>query len=223
MSVVDASRTEHPAITRGKIAAAVAGNALEFYDFTTYALFATQIDRTFFPVHKAFENLMLSLLTFAVGFVGRPVGAVVIGAFGDRVGRRPAMLLSFTLMGLGLTGLVLTPSYAAIGAEAPVLLVICRIVQGFALGGEVGPTTAFLVEVAPLGRRGLIGAWQSARQALASLTGATVGLLLAHLLSAIQMEQFGWRIAFALGAVVLPFGMILRRGLPETLHRAELR
>lgn len=209
-------------VNRGQIAAAVVGNGLEFYDFTTYTLFATQIGRTFFPFHTLFENLMLSLLTFAVGFVGRPVGAVVIGAFGDRAGRRPAMLLSFTLMGLGLLGLVLTPSYAAIGPAAPALLVFCRIVQGFALGGEVGPTTAFLIEAAPPNRRGLIGAWQSGSQAIASLIGATVGLLLSQILSAAQVESFGWRIAFALGAVVLPFGLFLRRGLPETLHRPEV-
>ena len=111
---------EQPSISGRQIAAAVMGNALEFYDFTTYALFAVQVGRTFFPVHSAFENLMLSLLTFAVGFIGRPVGAVVIGLFGDRVGRRPAMLLSFTLMGLGILGLVLIPSYARIGAAAPI-------------------------------------------------------------------------------------------------------
>jgi len=208
-------------ITCRQITAAVIGNALEFYDFTTYALFAVQIGRTFFPVHTPFENLMLALLTFAVGFVGRPVGAVVIGIFGDRVGRRPAMLLSFTLMGLGILGLVLIPSFAKIGPLAPVLLLVCRLVQGFALGGEVGPTTAFLIESAPLQKRGLIGAWQSASQAVASLSGASVGLLLTNLLSAAQLESFGWRIAFGLGVVVLPFGLYLRRSLPETLHRPE--
>ena len=222
---MDASATplEHPAISRRQISAAVIGNALEFYDFTTYALFAVQIGRTFFPSQTAFENLMLSLLTFAVGFVARPVGAIVIGAFGDRAGRRPAMVLSFTLMGVGIIGVVLTPSYAMIGAAAPVLLLVFRLIQGFALGGEVGPTTAFLIEAAPPSRRGLIGAWQSASQAIASLTGATIGLVLTFTLSAQQLEDFGWRIAFGLGAVVLPFGLIMRRNLPETLHRVEAR
>ncbi len=215
------SNPQHPAITRRQITGAVIGNALEFYDFTTYALFAVQIGRTFFPSHTPFENLMLSLLTFAVGFVARPVGAIVIGAFGDRAGRRPAMVLSFTLMGIGIIGIVLTPSYAMIGAAAPVLLLVFRLVQGFALGGEVGPTTAFLIEAAPLHRRGLIGSWQSASQAIASLTGATIGLVLTYLLTAQQLEDFGWRIAFGLGAVVLPFGLYLRRNLPETLHRHE--
>ena len=197
------------------------GNALEFYDFTTYALFAVQIGHVFFPSHTAFQNLMFSLLTFAVGFVARPIGAVVLGRFGDRVGRRPAMLLSFMLMGLGILGLVLAPSYAQIGAAAPVLLVVCRLVQGFALGGEVGPTTAFLIEAAPLDRRALIGAWQSASQAVASLCGATIGLAMTQLMSAHDLESFGWRIAFGLGAVVLPFGLWMRRSLPETLHRPE--
>jgi len=218
----EATPTQAP-ITRGQIAAAVLGNGLEFYDFTTYALFATQIGRVFFPSHTAFQTLMLSLLTFAVGFVGRPVGAVVIGALGDRLGRRPAMLLSFALMGLGLVGVVATPGYAQIGAAAPVLLVAFRIIQGFALGGEVGPTTAFLVEAAAPRRRGVVGAWQSASQAIASLTGATVGLTLSNLLTATQLEHFGWRIAFGLGAVVLPVGLWLRRSLPETLERAEVR
>ena len=210
-----------PAISRRQVTAAVIGNALEFYDFTTYALFAVQIGRTFFPSHTAFENLMLSLVTFAVGFGARPIGAIVIGAFGDRRGRRPAMLLSFTLMGVGILGVVLTPSYAAIGSAAPALLVFFRLVQGFALGGEVGPTTAFLIESAAPARRGLIGAWQSASQAIASLAGASVGLVLSHLLTPEALEVFGWRIAFGIGAIVLPFGLIVRRSLPETLHHLE--
>jgi len=193
-------------ISRGQIAAAVIGNGLEFYDFTTYALFATQIGRTFFPGTSPFASLMLSLMAFAGGFVGRPVGAVVIGAIGDRLGRRPAMMLSFSLMGVGLIGLVLIPSYAAIGAAAPVLLVLCRLVQGFALGGEVGPTTAFLVEAAPLRHRGFVAAWQSASQAAANLIAAAIGVVLTQTLNPAQLDSFGWRIAFALGAVVLPFG-----------------
>ena len=216
------ARDATPAVTRSQITAAVIGNALEFYDFTTYALFAVQIGRTFFPTQTPFENLMLSLLTFAVGFIARPVGAIVIGRFGDRAGRKPAMLLSFTLMGVGILGIVLTPSYAMIGPAAPVLLLVFRLVQGFALGGEVGPTTAFLIEAAPPHRRGLIGAWQSGSQAIASLTGASVGLLLSYLLTAEQLESFGWRIAFGIGAIVLPFGLIMRRRLPETLHRVEV-
>jgi MFS family permease len=216
-----AGAAEQARVPPRQIAAAVVGNALEFYDFTTYALFATALGRTFFPSHTPFESLMMSLLTFAVGFVSRPVGALVIGRIGDRLGRKPAMLLSFSLMGLGMLGLVLIPPYALIGPAAPALLVVCRLVQGFALGGEVGPTTAFLIEAARPERRGLVGSWQSASQAVASLAGASIGLLLAHLLTQAQLDAFGWRIAFGVGALVLPFGLWLRRTLPETLHRRE--
>lgn len=214
--------TEDKPITRGQISAAVMGNALEFYDFTTYALFAVQIGHVFFPTNDPFQNLMLSLMTFAVGFVARPIGAIVLGAYGDRVGRRPAMMVSFVLMGLGVLGLVLTPGYATIGVAAPVLLVVFRLIQGFALGGEVGPTTAFLIEAAPLNKRAQIGAWQSASQAVASLFGATIGLIMTLTMTPEALESYGWRIAFGLGAIVLPFGLWMRRRLPETLHRKEV-
>ena len=205
------------------VAAAVVGNALEFYDFTTFALFATQIGLTFFPTHDKFLNLMLALATFGIGFIGRPVGAIVLGLIADRVGRKPALLLSFTLMGAGLIGLALVPSYAKIGILAPILAVSCRLIQGFALGGEVGPTMAYLIEAAPVGRRGLYGSWQSASQSIASMTGAFVGVILSSLLSQHDLVEWGWRVAFLIGAVVLPFGLIVRGSLPETLHREEVK
>ena len=203
------------------VAAAVVGNALEFYDFTTFALFATQVGRAFFPSHDPFVSLMASLATFWLGFVGRPIGAVVLGRIADRVGRKPALLLSFSLMGAGLIGLSLIPPYAKIGVLAPVLAVSCRLLQGFALGGEVGPTMAYLIEAAPAGKRGLYGSWQSASQSIASLTGAFVGVALSDLLTVQQFDDWGWRAAFLIGALVLPFGLIVRGTLPETLHHAE--
>lgn len=208
-------------ITRTHVAAAVLGNGLEFYDFTTYAFFAVQIGRAFFPGHSAFLSLMLSLGTFGAGFILRPIGAVVIGRWADRHGRRPAMLVSFALMGLAILGLALTPGYAAIGPAASVMVVAWRVVQGFALGGEVGPTTAFLVEAAPPDKRGRFGAWQSASQNLASIVGGMVGIVIAGLAGAAFLEAWGWRIAFLLGALVLPFGLVIRRALPETLHHPE--
>ncbi|MGH6971824.1 MAG: MFS transporter, partial [Caulobacteraceae bacterium] len=203
------------------VAAAVVGNWLEFYDFTVYAFFALQIGEAFFPVGSDFAKLMASLVTYGVGFICRPIGAVVIGRFADRAGRKPAMLLSFGMMGVALVGLVLVPSYRQIGMAAPVLVVALRLIQGFALGGEVGPTTAFLVEAAPERSRGLYGAWQSASQSLSSLSGGFVGVILAHLLTVAQLGDFGWRIAFAVGALVLPFGFMIRRTLPETMHTPE--
>jgi MFS family permease len=210
-----------PPISVKNVAAAVIGNWLEFYDFVVYTYFSLQIGKAFFPSQTPFESLMLSLLTFGVGFVARPIGAVVIGRFSDRVGRRPAMLLSFALMGLALVGFVSIPGYRQIGIWAPILAVTCRLAQGFALGGEVGPTTAYLIESAPLNKRGLYGSWQSGSQSLASISAGLIGLSVAAALSATATQEWGWRIALAVGAVVLPFGLIVRRHLPETLGHAE--
>src|ERR1700761_3636335 len=155
-------------LRRRDLAAAVAGNALEFYDFTAYAFFAIQIGDTFFPAKDEFTRLMLTLVTFGGSFFLRPLGGAVIGRYAARAGRKPAMLLSFGLMGLGVLGLALTPSYAQIGIAAPIIVVAFRLLQGFALGGEVGPTTAFLLEVAPPEKRGLYGSLQFVGQGIST-------------------------------------------------------
>lgn len=206
--------------TRHVLAASV-GNALEFYDFTTYAFYAAQIGRAFFPSHAPLGSLMLSLATFGAGFATRPLGAIVIGAYADRAGRRPAMMLTFLLMGLALLILALCPTYAAIGALAPALVVTARLVQGFALGGEVGPTTAFLLEAAPPNRRGLYTAFQSISQNAAALAAGLIGFAITSVLNADQLQAYGWRVALLLGATVLPFGLLVRRTLPETLHAPD--
>ena len=214
--IVPAARSSIPA---RHIAAVVAGNALEFYDFLTYAFFAVYIGRAFFPSSTPSTSLLASLATFGVGFVTRPIGSVVIGRMGDRLGRKPAMILTFTLMGIAITGLALTPSYAMIGVAAPILVIIFRMLQGFALGGEVGPTTAFLLEAAPPERRGFYTAFQAWTQHLAVLVSGLVGYALSTLLTAQQLQDFGWRIAFLIGTLIVPFGLLVRRSLPETLHR----
>ncbi len=208
-------------ILKRHVVAATVGNALEFYDFTTYAFYAVQIGKAFFPSTSPMASLMLSLATFGAGFITRPLGAIVIGAYADRAGRRPAMMLTFLLMGLALLGLALCPSYAAIGPLAPVLVVIARLVQGFALGGEVGPTTAFLLEAAPPNRRGLYTAFQSISQNAAALVAGLIGFALTSLLTADQVQAFGWRLALSVGALILPFGLLVRRTLPETLHAPD--
>ena len=200
-----------------EVAAVVSGNALEFYDFLTYAFFAASIGRSFFPSHDSTTSLLASLATFGVGFCMRPVGAFVLGRLGDKRGRKPAMLLSFGLMGLGMVGLAVTPGYGTIGVMAPVLAVLWRLVQGFALGGEVGPTTAFLAEAAPPGMRGLYVSFQLFGQRAAALGAGLIGLGLSHLMSAQTLDAWGWRIAFLVGGVIIPFGLILRSGLVETL------
>jgi len=220
-SPTDFAETAPSAISPRQVAAAVVGNALEFYDFTTYAYFAVQIGQAFFPGRSAFESLMLSLATFGAGFFSRPIGAIVIGSLADRVGRKPAMLLSFGLMGVAILGMALTPSYRQIGLTAPLLALGFRLLQGFALGGEVGPTTAFLIEAAPPARRGLYGGWQGASQGVATLFGGLIGVGLSNWLSPHDLGAWGWRIAFLIGALVLPFGLIIRRNLPETRHHAE--
>jgi MFS family permease len=203
---------------RRHVAAVCLGNALEFYDFVTYAFFATQIGRTFFPSDTRGASLLASLATFGAGFLTRPLGAFVIGRMGDRVGRKPAMLLSFGLIGVATIGLPLTPSHAAIGTLAPVLVVAFRLLQGFALGGEVGPSTAFMMEAAPPLRRGLYISLQSMSADGAVLVAGLVGYGLATLLDPASLEQWGWRVALLLGGAIVPFGLVLRRSLGETLQ-----
>jgi len=207
-------------VSRGILAVTV-GNMLEFYDFITYSFFAIQIGRTFFPTDSRFASLMLSLATFGAGFITRPIGGLVIGSYSDRVGRRPAMILSFVMMGTAIIVLALTPSYQTIGIAAPIIAIAARMVQGFSLGGEVGPTTAYLMEAAAPGRRGLAVSWQPVSQQIAATTGALVGFVLSELMSSAALESYGWRIAFLLGAICLPFGLWLRTGLPETIHLRE--
>ena len=209
------------AIPSSYVIAVFVGNGLEFYDFLSYALFAVYIGRAFFPSTNSAMSLLLSLATFGIGFVTRPIGAIVLGTFGDRAGRKPAMLISFLLMGVGMLGLALTPSYARIGIAAPILAVLFRLIQGFALGGEVGLTTAYIVEAAPANRRGLYGSMQYLTQDAANLLAALVGVALSSALSPQHLQDWGWRIAFLLGVIIVPFGMVLRDRLPETLHAAD--
>ena len=212
--------SDRPRLTRAQIAAVTAGNALEFYDFVTYAFFATQIGRALFP-GDASSKLLLSLATFGVGFLTRPLGGIIIGRMADRRGRKPAMILSFTLMGIAMTGLALTPSYAVAGMAAPLLAIVFRLLQGFALGGEVGPNIAYLMEAAPEGRRGFFISLNFASADFAVLIAGLVGFGLASTLSAGQLEAWGWRAAFLLGASIVPVGLKLRRTLVETLPEQE--
>jgi MFS transporter, MHS family, citrate/tricarballylate:H+ symporter len=203
-----------------KVTAVGVGNALEFYDFLTYSFFAIQIGRCFFPASQTSHGLLYSLATFGIGFLTRPLGGIVIGTYGDRAGRKPAMVLSFGLMGAAILGLALTPSYAQIGIAAPILLVIFRLIQGFALGGEVGPTTAFLVEAAPPHRRGFYVSIQYMTQDLAVLAAGLVGFMLTTWLSPAALDTWGWRAALLIGTAVVPIGLYMRHNLPETIDHA---
>jgi len=210
-------------IPASSVIAVFIGNGLEFYDFCSYGLFAVYIGKTFFPSTDGSLSLLLSLATFGIGFVFRPIGGIVLGTLGDRIGRKPAMLLSFLLMGVGMLGLGLTPSYARIGIAAPILAVVFRLIQGFALGGEVGPATAYMVEAAPPERRGLYGSMQFTTQDAGTLLAALVGLTLSNTLSPQNLQDWGWRIAFLIGVIIVPFGLLMRQRLAETLDLADDR
>ena len=147
-----------PGLTGRQLAAVALVDGFEFYDFTVYGTFAVPIGRTFFPAATPWTSLLLSVAVFGIGFVARPAGAVFFGTLADRRGRKPAMLLTVTLMMLGTLGVALTPGHAVLGVAAPALMVAARLVQGFALGGEIGPSVAYLAEAARPGRLGQVGA-----------------------------------------------------------------
>lgn len=216
-----ASSITPPQVTKRQIAAVLVGNGLDFYDFMTYTFFATQIGKALFPADGG-HQLLLSLATFGTGFLMRPVGSVVLGRLADRRGRRPAMLMSFTLMGLALVVLALIPSYAVIGIAAPILAITCRMIQGFALGGEVGPNTAYLLEIAPPHRRGLYTSLAYGTQNFAILLAGIVGFGLSSVMDAQALVDWGWRIAFLAGASIVPFALIVRRSLVESLPTTEV-
>jgi MFS family permease len=206
-----------PRVTASQVVGVTLGNALEFYDFLIFTFFAVEIGHTFFPATNPQSSLLAALATFGAGFLTRPLGGLVIGVLGDRLGRRPMMLLSFALIGVASLGVALTPSYAAIGIAAPLLVLFWRLVQGFALGGEVGPSTAFLAEAAPPHRRGLYVSMQMFGQNVAVLVAGLIGLALAQVMDDATLASWGWRIALAIGVGVVPIGLVLRRTLPETL------
>ncbi|WP_321913232.1 MULTISPECIES: MFS transporter [unclassified Paraburkholderia] len=212
-----------PVISRKAVAAAVTGNALEFYDFVIYAYFAVYIGHAFFPVGGQYGSLLLAAATFGVGFFTRPLGAVLIGAFADRAGRKPALILTVALITVGTLGMAATPSYASIGMAAPLIVVLCRLLQGFALGGEVGPATALLIEAAPPGRRALYASWQLASQGIAVAVGGVFGVLVSMTLRADQLAAWGWRIPFIASLLLVPVAVYIRRSLPETLEDNDAR
>jgi MFS family permease len=204
-----------------RVGAAILGNALEFYDFTVYAAFATWLAKAFFPADNPNTSLLLTVATFGVGFVARPLGGVVIGAYADRYGRKPAMTLTIWLMAFGTGTIGLLPTYDQIGLLAPVLLVFARLLQGFSAGGEMGPATTYLLESAPPHRKGFFGSWQLASQNMGSLLSAMIGLLLALLITPGANDSWGWRVPFLLGIVIAPVGYFIRRNLDETLNAEE--
>jgi len=201
---------------RRALYAACIGNLLEWYDFTVYALFARYIAESFFPSTDPNAALVKTFLTFGAGFVVRPLGAVLIGAYGDRSGRKAALTLTIWIMAAGTLLIAAAPDHAAIGAMAPWLLLLGRLLQGLSAGGEIGSASAFLVESAAAGARGALASWQEASMGLSNILGALVAFTVSSLLSQEELQRWGWRIPFIVGLLIAPAGLWLRRSLHET-------
>jgi MFS transporter, MHS family, proline/betaine transporter len=202
------------AATRLIVAASV-GNALEFYEILVYGYFAVIISKVFFPAATEALSLLVTLGTFGISFLARPVGAIFLGVYGDRKGRKNALTLSIFLMTIGTALMTIMPSYAQVGILAPILVIAARLLQGFSVGGEFASSTAFLVEHRP-DRSGFFASWQWASQGFAALIATGLGVLLTTTMSAGDLQSFGWRIPFAIGLVIGPIGYYIRNRLPET-------
>jgi metabolite-proton symporter len=192
------------------------GNFLEMYDFMVFGYYAPAIARAFFPAGSESVSLLLTLMTFGAGFLMRPVGALVLGAYLDRHGRKKGLLLTLALMAIGTAAIAIMPPYAQIGLAAPLLILLARLIQGLSAGVEVGGVSVYLAEIAPSGKRGFYVAWQSASQQAAVVFAALVGILLNQRLGASEMAEWGWRIPFVIGCALIPFLILIRRSLEET-------
>ncbi len=219
MATATSPHVEHhidEAAIRRAIVACGIGQIFELYDFVIYGLMATALAHAFFPAGDPIAALLSTFATFAVGFVMRPVGAVVIGAYGDKHGRRAALVVTVGLMAAA-TGLIgLIPSYNSIGLAAPILLILCRMAQGFSTGGEWGGAAAFLVEYSPMARRGTISSFQQGATVLGVICATLVSYILSSSMDAAAFNGWGWRLAFLVGFVLGPIGYYLRTQVEET-------
>jgi MFS family permease len=192
------------------------GNFLEMYDFMVFGYYAPAIGRAFFPTGNEFASLMLSLMTFGVGFLMRPLGAVVLGAYTDHHGRRAGLMLSLGMMSIGIVSIACVPGYATIGFFAPLLVVMGRLLQGFSAGMELGGVSVYLSEIATPGHKGFYVSWQSASQQVAVMFAALLGVVLSSMFSPAQMTLWGWRIPLFIGCAIVPLLFVLRTSLKES-------
>lgn len=192
------------------------GNFLEMYDFMVFGYYASAIGRTFFPKSSSYAQLMFALMTFGAGYLMRPIGAIVLGAFLDRRGRRIGLLVTLGLMSIGTLSIAFTPGYAAIGLLAPLLVLLGRLIQGFSAGVELGGVSVYLAEIATPGHKGFYVSWQSASQQLAVILAAILGVWLNSTLSAADMAAWGWRVPLWIGCLILPILFLIRKGLKES-------
>ena len=200
----------------GAIIRVTSGNFLEQFDFFLFGFYATYIAHTFFPASSEFASLMMTFAVFGAGFLMRPIGAVVLGAYIDKVGRRKGLIVTLSIMAAGTFLIVLIPSYERIGLWAPLLVLMGRLLQGFSAGAELGGVSVYLAEIATPGRKGFYTSWQSGSQQVAIMVAAALGFALNGWLDEAAIQDWGWRIPFLLGCLIVPFIFLLRRKLEET-------
>ena len=207
----------------------VSGNFLEMFDFMVYGFYATAIAKTFFPADSEFASLMLSLATFGAGFLMRPLGAIFLGAYIDRHGRKQGLVVTLAMMAMGTVLIACVPGYATLGVAAPILVLVGRLLQGFSAGVELGGVSVYLAEISTPGRKGFFVSWQSASQQAAVVFAGLLGVALNHWLSPEEMGEWGWRVPFLIGCLIVPVIFVIRRSMEETpefqarTHRPTLK
>ncbi|MDR3669807.1 MAG: MFS transporter [Holophaga sp.] len=213
----------------GAVLRVTSGNFLEMFDFFLFGFYASYISKTFFPANNEYASLMLTFGTFGVGFLMRPLGAIILGAYIDRVGRRKGLILTLGLMALGTVLIAFVPGYASIGLFAPLLVLTGRLFQGFSAGVELGGVSVYLSEMATPGNKGFYVAWQSASQQFAIIVAAAIGFGLNIWMPKETVAAWGWRIPFFIGCMIVPLIFFIRRSLQETeeflarKHRPDVR
>jgi len=192
------------------------GNFLEMFDFFLYGFYATYISKTFFPSNNEYASLILTFATFGAGFLMRPLGALILGSYIDRIGRRKGLIVTLGIMALGTVLIAFVPGYATIGFAAPLLVLIGRLLQGFSAGVELGGVSVYLSEMATPGHKGFYVSWQSASQQVAIMASAVIGYLINQWLTPVQVSDWGWRVPFFIGCMIVPVIFLIRRSLQET-------
>lgn len=228
LSILKDYPVQTQAVPKKNILAAVIGNALEWYDFLVFAFMTPIVAKLFFPSNPAdpsdnINQILMTTAIFGVGFFMRPVGGILLGLYGDRKGRKAAMVMVTSIMAVAIALITMAPTYVSVGIVAPLFILVARLLQGFAAGGEFGTSTALLIELAPPGKRGFYGSWQMTGQMTALLLGAAIGTLITDIFTQEQLMSWAWRLPFAFGLLIVPVAIYIRRNVeePEAFKRLQ--